>query len=121
MPVSPPETILESAIGEIEIAQLRAEFGGDIAPLVEIFQQETPALLLQMEKAFADGNADGIRRAAHALKGCCANFGARPIEALCQDMETLGESGDVARAAQLLDPVRRELRRVVSALTAGTL
>lgn len=113
----PPTARVDSAVGWAEIEQLQIEMPGmEIGTLVDLFKEETPGLIAQMTAAITTGNADGLRRAAHALKGCCANFGARPIEALCQTMETAARAGDMQGASERFGPICEELRRVTAAL-----
>src|SRR3954462_13190082 len=77
-----------TVIGAAEIAQLRREFPGDgIREVLEMFKNEAPAALVRLILAIQQTDLEAMRRAAHALKGCCDNFGARPMSALCREIE----------------------------------
>lgn len=104
----------EKTIGAPEIEALRKEFGGEgIGGLVEMFKEEGPGVIAKIAAAIANADMQMLRRAAHELKGACANFGAHPLEALCQEMESAALLGQVA---PLLDEVRAEFLRVQAAL-----
>jgi HPt (histidine-containing phosphotransfer) domain-containing protein len=73
------ETIrdLREATGEEGYAQIRAEF-----------LSSTELRLGAMARAAQAGDADALRRAAHALKGASGSLGAQGLEALCRELET---------------------------------
>ncbi len=59
---------------------LLEQLGGDAAALREllaIYLQECPRLGTAIRAALAHGNADGVRRSAHALKGTLGSITAR--------------------------------------------
>jgi two-component system sensor histidine kinase/response regulator len=66
----------------------------------------------------ADGDVEGLRQAAHGLNGMTATVGAEAMRALCQELETLGTSGSVAGARELIDQLEDEFHRVESELDA---
>jgi HPt (histidine-containing phosphotransfer) domain-containing protein len=99
------------------MAQLRIEFpGSEIGEIIQMFKEEGAAILAQVTLALERLDATGVRRGAHALKGCCDNFGARSLAALCQQMERDARVGDIADAGSLLEQVRHEYQRVECAL-----
>jgi hypothetical protein len=61
------------------------------------------------------GDATGMGRAAHGLKGSSANLGATALAALCKEVEDLGDEGTLADD-RVLDRLTRERERAVSAL-----
>jgi HPt (histidine-containing phosphotransfer) domain-containing protein len=101
------------------MAQLRVEFArGGIGEIVEIFKSEGPRAIVQIVTAIERADADGLRRAAHALRGAAGNFGARPLEAWCDQIEICARQGRPALADALLDGLRAEFHRVIAALEA---
>ena len=85
----PPISEGTTVIGAAEIAQLRREFPGEgIREVFQMFQEEAPAIVAQLMTAVRQINLDAVRRAAHALKGCCDNFGAQPMAVLCRKSRT---------------------------------
>lgn len=105
------------ALGSAEMAVLRKEFARTgIGELVEIMREEGPASLFRIVSAIERQDADGLRRAAHALRGAAANFGARPLEALCAEIENHGRAGLPLQAGPLVAPLQAEYQRVITAL-----
>ena len=91
-----------------------AEFVGE---LVDTFLTEAPLMLDEMREAFAAGNAERFRRAAHSLKSNSLTFGATGLATMARDLE-LGGLDPVRRAnAQPLDALAREYSQVADALT----
>ena len=106
-----------NAIGANELLALRREFSEDgVREVIAMFQAEGRQLLDQLTAAMIRQDWPGLRRSAHALRGAGANFGAKPLEALCQEIEVTVRGGNFASVASLLDRVRLEYGRVELAL-----
>jgi two-component system sensor histidine kinase/response regulator len=76
-------------------------FDGDpefLAEIVNLFLATYPDLLSEIDEALLREDADGLRRAAHTMKGAVANFGAKTIVEQARILESLGKSGDLAAA-----------------------
>jgi HPt (histidine-containing phosphotransfer) domain-containing protein len=102
-----------------ELRQLQAEGEPDIVQeLAEAFQFETPPLLEALHKAVTEEQPEMLKRAAHNLKGCSNNLGARTLAALSAELEALGKNGTVEGAAELSTRLEQEYRRVCLALDA---
>lgn len=86
--------------------------------LIETFLADAAPRLASLREAVARGNATFVEKEAHALKGSCANFGARPMETVCQQLQAAGRSRDLGGAGVLLDKLDVEYGRVRAALTA---
>jgi two-component system, sensor histidine kinase and response regulator len=87
-----------------------------LAELIEIFLEDCPRRLQELEQAVKEGNANGVRQAAHSLKGMVAGFGAGPAHGLAQEMENLGKAGDLSKTSDLLPTLLREFARVMNHL-----
>jgi HPt (histidine-containing phosphotransfer) domain-containing protein len=99
------------------MAVLRKEFAlSGIGELVEMMKNEGPPALSRIASSIERGDANALRRAAHALRGAAANFGARPLEAICAEIENHGREGRAALAAALTAPLHAEYQRVITAL-----
>jgi signal transduction histidine kinase/HPt (histidine-containing phosphotransfer) domain-containing protein/ActR/RegA family two-component response regulator len=79
--------------------------------LVDIFLEQSPALMSRVREAIEAEDAGALHRAAHALKGTISNFPAGPARSVAARMETLGRDGDVAGARETLPMLERELDR----------
>ncbi len=96
-----------------DLRQLQMPGDPDIfQELLDLFQAETPSLLVQLVAAVAAGDADGLKRAAHSLKGSSANLGASRLAALGGVLERLGRDGTTAGATALVAQLEPEYERV---------
>jgi HPt (histidine-containing phosphotransfer) domain-containing protein len=85
--------------------------GGDrelLAEISRLFLDDAPKHLAEIERSIADGDSDGLRRAAHALKGAAANFEAESVVDASRMLEELGRAGTVEGAADFFRTLRRE-------------
>ncbi|MCB0191892.1 MAG: response regulator [Anaerolineae bacterium] len=97
------EQIVDQSILQ-EFQEAMGEEGSEmVAELIEIFLQETPSILVQLEEGFTNKNPEAIKKAAHALKSSSANVGALALSKLCKELELIGLSGDLTHAAHKLD------------------
>ncbi|MBL8373489.1 Hpt domain-containing protein [Accumulibacter sp.] len=77
---------------------------------------DTRPRFAQLRSAAEAGDAEALRKVAHALKSSSANVGAEPLAALCKALEMLGRQGTVDGAMELLKDVESELPRVLATL-----
>ena len=95
--------------------------GGDVElfkEFIQIFFEDTPAML---EKIFAAVDAtdhEGLAMSAHAFKGLTSNFGAKPCCELALEYELAGKNkvtetmvGQQERMQQLYDQLCEELKQ----------
>ena len=86
--------------------------------LVSIFLEQSPRLMTDIRSAVDAGDAQGLRRAAHALKGTISNFPLGPARGEAAKMETFGYDGDLDGAREALPLLEQELDRLKSLLPA---
>jgi HPt (histidine-containing phosphotransfer) domain-containing protein len=101
--------------------KLLALVGGDLAllgDLIDSFLQETPPLLVALRRSLEEGNAAGVRQAAHPLKSSSRDFGATRLSELAKELEEMGKAGQLNGAAPLVDAAEIEFPRVKVALDA---
>ncbi|MHA3771026.1 PAS domain S-box protein [Verrucomicrobiota bacterium sgz303538] len=108
------------AIDETEMEALRAE-GEDagidlIAQLGEAFRFEAAHAIQAFDEAVASSDAALIARTAHKLKGSAGNFGAKPLQILCLELEKLSREQKLQSASARIPDLRREVNRVIAAL-----
>ena len=108
----------EPAIDLATFQALQETTGADfVAELVDTFLAEAPAMLEDLHRQLAAGNADAFRRAAHSLKSNSHTFGALTLGELARGLEHGGL--DAARAsAAPLEALEREYARAAAALQA---
>jgi len=109
---------------EVEVldrATLMERLGGDVELFHEIaglFQEDCPKLLSQIRSAVRTTNAPALERAAHTLKGCVANFGARAAYRAALDLEKMGRERQLDRASSACETLEAEITRFQQALEA---
>jgi len=97
-----------------------ARAGGDLPLLQELaglFRETSPGLMAEIRRAIDGQDADGLRSAAHTLKGSVGNFSARRAFDAAANMEAIGAQKTLERAAGLWAVLDRELARLNQALS----
>jgi len=95
--------------------ELLARVEGDralLGDLVQLFQEEAPRLTGEVRRAAGSRDFDALQHAAHALKGACANLGARAAARVALALETAGRDKD----ATGLDTLVADLDLAIEAL-----
>lgn len=90
-----------------------------LAELIEIFIEDCPPKIQELDQAVKEGNADRVRRAAHSLKGMVAGFDATSAQGLAKEMEDLGTAGDLSNTVRLFSALQLEFTRVIHHLKAA--
>jgi PAS domain S-box-containing protein len=101
-----------SAVDEIVFAQFCMLMEDMAFDLVDIFLADMPDVLLQMQRAVAEGNTSTLAQIAHTLKSNSAQFGALNLAQMFQDLECSGRSESLAEVPHLLAQVKAEFERV---------
>jgi CheY-like chemotaxis protein/HPt (histidine-containing phosphotransfer) domain-containing protein len=70
------------------------------------------------DQGLADGDAELLARAAHAVKSSSFNVGANRLAELCSEIEQLGRDGQMRQLLTRVDELRAEWKRVEAALKA---
>ncbi len=74
-----------------EIREMQEEDGADLlGELITLYLQDSPHQMLSIREAIANGDAAGLERSAHALKGSCSYLGARRLASQCAELEDMG-------------------------------
>ena len=114
-------TAASSAAPAVAVAsrsELVSEFGDDslVATLVDLFLDQSPKLVAEIENALAKKDAVALERSAHTLKGSVGNFRAKNAWQLAQSIEYAGRSGDISAVPELIRELTEELERVETVL-----
>ena len=83
-----------------------------------MFFDDASSRLEELREAIGAGDASGVERVAHTLKGSSGNMGATRMSAICSELQDVGASGDLARARELFEGLEEEFGRVRPALEA---
>jgi CheY-like chemotaxis protein len=89
------QAAIEGLLDDARMRLFRDDYA-DVAPkLAGLFADTTPELLETLRAAHAGGDAGGLSRAAHKLKGSCQNVGATFMATLAEALER-GDAADGA-------------------------
>lgn len=102
-------------------SQLRAADAAEpglIADLLRVFESETPPILIRLREAVANENVDGVKSAAHNLKGSSSNLGISRLASVSADIEKRARAGSLESAAELAARAEREFEQAREALRA---
>ena len=97
-----------------KLNELFAMTGGDPAfmeELIDSYLETSPPLLATLEESVANGEAAGVRMAAHTLKSGSADFGAMILSGICAQLEEMGKTGELAGAEALVARRKRNMRQ----------
>ena len=89
-----------------------------ISELIKCFLASIPVDLAELRAALHQGDAIGVTRIAHRLKGAAGTVGSSGMVTLCEQLEVLARSGAIQPAGDLLPPLEQEFHRVIRALDA---
>lgn len=100
--------------------EIQAEGEPDlIVELIDLYLKDAPVKLASMQEAVAGEDAEGLRRAAHGLRGSSASIGAARVAALCEGLEHASRVASAGQeAAPLVEQLERELEDARRALEA---
>jgi PAS domain S-box-containing protein len=80
-----------------------------LANLIDLFLAETPKRFRDLAARLAAGDVRAARQLAHTVKGACANFGGRALQALCLEIEECVREGNLKGASALIGKLEPEL------------
>ncbi len=85
--------------------------------MVGYFFEDAPGLVQEISKQNQSGDADEVARAAHSLKGLCANFNADAAVGAAKVIEEMGLQGDLQGVPDAIPALELEIDRLTSELT----
>jgi PAS domain S-box-containing protein len=95
--------------------------GGDrglLSELVRLFLQQCPGWVGDLRRGLAAGDAAVLKRAAHDLKSCLGNFGARAAFEQAYRVERMARDGNLAGADEACRALEQSVERLRPALEA---
>ena len=116
---APAEALAVPSHESVNVDELLERIDGDIefiAELSDIFRKDYPRQLQAVGAFIRTGDAEGLKRAAHTIKGALANLSAVRASSIAADLEQIGESGILTHAQEALSKLHDELPRVLTAL-----
>jgi HPt (histidine-containing phosphotransfer) domain-containing protein len=91
---------------------------GLLSEMIDIFRDDTPRRIQDILTAVAQGNAEELSRAGHALKGGAGALGAHALRLLASDLEALGSRGSSDAGPDLYDRLEATFQASLAALEA---
>ncbi len=108
----PQEDVLDRAEAWARVAGDRELLG----ELVELFFGSSAEQVRELREAVGRGDAAGVRRVAHGLKGAVGTFGAKEAAEAALRLETMGREEQLAGAGEALAALEQALERLGPAL-----
>jgi histidine phosphotransfer protein HptB len=84
--------------------------------IIELFLEHGPKDLADTQAALDAGNAAGVARSSHRLKGAILQFCAPAALEACKELEETAKTGDLLHAREVYSSLEREFRRLLTAL-----
>ena len=104
---NPSET--EESLDKNLLENLRADSQmGSINWLIDLYLQELPNYLKNLQQAVAAGETRNVYLQAHKLKGASANLGARRLVSFCRKLEEVAQQSDIAPVEALIKNILEE-------------
>jgi PAS domain S-box-containing protein len=88
-----------------------------LAELVDIFRVDSPRLLADLRRCLEVGDGPGVESAAHAVRGCVGNFGARAAVEAARVLERMGREAALTDGPARLAELEREVGRLATGLS----
>ena len=93
--------------------------GSLVKDIINLYLRDGEPRVIEIARAFGDGDADAMTTAAHALKGASANLGADQVAALCKTIESAGRAAQPASVAAAVAALPAAFARARAILLAG--
>jgi len=90
-----PQSVIDLPTFEALKEAMGADF---INELVQAYFDETPQLLVKLQRAFASKDCDAFRQAAHSIKSTSNSFGALQFGTLAKELEMMGREANLDSA-----------------------
>jgi HPt (histidine-containing phosphotransfer) domain-containing protein len=84
--------------------------------LAQIFLEQVPAQLSQIQAAVRSGDAKTLRERAHALKGSAGTLAGSAVSKTAARLEQMGRDGDLSEGQETCAMLDAEVERLVDAL-----
>ena len=91
---------------------------GLLREVTALFLEDTPSLLRQIREGIASQDCQAVERAAHTLKGSVSNFGAKSVQELAFQLESLTHDGHLQGADEIFRQLEQQMALLNPALEA---
>jgi HPt (histidine-containing phosphotransfer) domain-containing protein len=90
------------------LASLQDVMEDEYPILLDTFVADSEERVRLLHEAQAEGDAQGVRLAAHSFKGSCSNMGAVLLASLCKELEDAGRRDELEQVPALIEQIERE-------------
>jgi len=108
-----------SPVATVNAAELLQRIDGDrtlLAELIKMLREEYPGQLHDARESIARGDAKGLERVGHGLKGALDNLSATSASRFAAELESMGRSANLALAGSKLMALEDEMHQVIKTL-----
>lgn len=112
------EVLDQNRLSELGSLDATGNGPGLVGELVERFVVSIPVDLADLRAALHHGDAIGVTRIAHRLKGAAGTVGSSGMVSLCEQLELRARAGAIPPAGDLFTLLEQEFDRVIHALDA---
>jgi HPt (histidine-containing phosphotransfer) domain-containing protein len=117
--MQPKLAVLEVEIAAVDLSVLTqfedAQVEGMpdvVVELIDLYLEDAPLRIVALNEALSTKDGDGIKRAAHCLRGSSGTLGAQGIALLCDEMEHMQPEDMSSKIPALLAQMAQEFERV---------
>lgn len=108
----------DSSPTPMDVQDALSRLGNDrelLSGIIEIYLEDSPALLEKIRRAVMGNDPSALQRAAHSLKGLAATLSAEDVTAAARRLESMGASSSLSDAV----PAVAQLETLLSELNAA--
>ncbi|GLS27697.1 Hpt domain-containing protein [Marinibactrum halimedae] len=109
-----------TSLDESVIDTLREIMGQEFNDLIQAYRIDCQTRISALKQELSEDNCDGVRRAAHSLKGSSGNVGASHMQELCLALETSAKNEDLSSAPEMIANIESEYQNIESDLNVIT-
>ncbi len=125
-PVLPPPTEAQTValdstpiLDRSAIDGLVAVMDKEVTEVLDVFVENAARLIGEIEQSAQQGNAEGLKSAAHTLKSSSAMFGALRLSNVCKELELMGRTDTLEGAREKVACAKTEYEQAIAALKAA--
>ncbi|MBL8396878.1 MAG: response regulator [Candidatus Accumulibacter sp.] len=119
---SPASASQQSSDFDPSALETLRQAGGDalVTRIIDIFIEQTPRKIADMQAALSAGDAGKLAAGAHYLKSGSSNLGLTAFSKIAQALESMGKSATLATAAEEMQRLEAAFTQAVALMRAAT-
>jgi len=117
---APARIASESQVGAVmDVSDALQRLGNDeelLREIVKIYLEDAPGIVERIHTAVSAADSNGLRRAAHSLKGLAATLSAHEVAGVTSRLEHMGATRNLAEAAKTVAEVDQRVAELDEAV-----